>query len=440
MAQSIRLLIVEDHQTTRVGLRVQLCNEDGIDVVDVAETVQEATEKCQRLLPDVVLLDLHLPDSSGPRTLISTFLPMARVVVFSAENRQSIVRKIAEMGCGFVSKAESTKTLVDAIRHTAAGKLVVNSAIMPATGESDDSTDPDGASTYEDSYIGAVVDEKYRVSHLLGTGGYSNVYRATDLAHNRPIALKLLHAHLAQKAETAARFQREGRAAMQLAHPNVAKVYENGLADNGQPYIAMEYISGRNLEIVLEELKVITPKRTIHLIRQVCAGLQAAHDKGIVHRDIKPGNIWLGTNDLVKLLDFGLAKSVVGGPNAEFSLTMTGTVLGTPAYMAPEQCQGLAVDGRADIYAVGCVMHEMLTGKHLFTGPTLYDVMTQHVMNDPNYRSLMAAPGPPRLKALIIKALQKQPAHRFAAARELMYELSLIDDETGPLQNVGAPT
>jgi DNA-binding NarL/FixJ family response regulator len=228
MPEPIRLLIVEDHQTTRIGLRVQLCNEEGIDVVDVAETVQEATEKCRRLSPDVVLLDLHLPDSSGPRTLISTFLPMARVVVFSAENRQSIVRKIAEMGCGYVSKAESTKTLVDAIKSTAAGHLVVNGTIVDLSSDvptvSMDGFSP--ASTYEDSFIGSVVDEKYRVSHLLGTGGYSNVYRAADLIENRPVALKILHSHLAQKSDTATRFQREGTAAMQLTHPNVARVYD----------------------------------------------------------------------------------------------------------------------------------------------------------------------------------------------------------------------
>jgi eukaryotic-like serine/threonine-protein kinase len=213
-------------------------------------------------------------------------------------------------------------------------------------------------------------------------------------------------------------------------------IYETGLTDNGQPYIAMEYISGRSLELLLQEQKTILSKRIIYMIRQVCAGLQVAHEKGIVHRDIKPGNIWLGSNDLVKLLDFGLAKSVAGSGNAEFSLTMTGTVLGTPAYMSPEQCQGLPVDGRSDLYSVGCVMYEMLTGQQLFTGPTLFDVMTQHVVAQPDFQGLMAADAPQRLKAVVIKTLQKDANHRFKAARELMYELSLIsDNDQVPVNN-----
>lgn len=428
MSEKIRLIIVEDHQTTRVGLRVQLANEEGLDVVDVAETVHEAIAKCQALNPDVVLLDLHLPDSSGPRTLISTFLPMARVVVFSAENRQSIVRKIAEMGAGFVSKSESTKTLVDAIRNAAAGHLVINGVIQ-TPGSSDTPSGTSAAQpemTYEDLYIGTVVDEKYKISHLLGTGGYSNVYRANDIFDNRPVALKILHSHLAQKSDTAIRFQREGKAAMQLQHPNVAKVYETGLTENGQPYIAMEYISGRSLELLIQEQPVMQSKRLVYVTRQVCAGLQAAHDQNIVHRDVKPGNIWLGSNDLVKLLDFGLAKSVAGGPKTDVSLTMTGTVLGTPAYMSPEQCQGIDVDARADLYSVGCVMYELITGRQLFTGPTLYDVMTQHVMNEPDYKYLRAAQVSARLQNMVIKCLHKNPNHRFKTARELTYELSLI--------------
>lgn len=424
--------------TTRVGLRVQLCSEDGIEVVDVAETMQEGIEKCQRLQPHVVLLDLHLPDSSGPRTLITAFQPLARVLVFSAENRQSIVQKINEMGCGFVSKSESTKMLVQAIRDTAEGKTVATrSAPVPAASTPQRATPvnlPNPATKYEDPYIGTIVDEKYQVTTLLGVGGYSNVYRANDMQQRRSVALKILHSHLAQKADTAARFNLEAKAAIQIVHPNVAKVYETGCTENGQPFIAMEYISGRSLEIILEETPTLPYRRIVYIMRQVCAGLQAAHDKGMVHRDVKPGNIYLGSNDLVKLLDFGLAKSVQGAGKADFSLTATGTVLGTPSYMAPEQCQGLPIDPRSDLYSVGCVMHELITGRHLFTGDTLYDVMTQHVGSEPDFTYLKQSPAPPRLQSAVIKLLQKHPSNRFRTARELTYELSLIDEKNEPEQ------
>lgn len=414
--QQISLLIVEDHATTRVGLRVELSQQPDINVLDVAGTVEEAVRKCQELKPQVVLLDLHLPDSTGPKSLISTFVPLARVVVFSAEGSKAIIKKIMDMGAsGFVSKSDSTNDLLAAIRSAAQMAEPSRTPVI-------ESNTPEDA---EDPYLGKIIDERFKVTGTLGFGSYSVVYKAIDLPTRHPVALKILHSHLALVKEANARFRREAEACQRLDHPNIAAVYRHGVTSTGQPYMAMEYIEGISLDAELSKVGPMAPARVIGIVRQICAGLDHAHNAGIVHRDIKPANVHLTGEDAVKLLDFGLVKVVGGEQAGVVSLTADGATIGTPCYMSPEQCRGMDLDARSDVYAVGCILYELLAGSRVFDGNAIVEVMLKHINEKPDLQRLIDLNVPAPLVAVIDKALQKDLKNRIRSARELAYQLSL---------------
>ncbi len=431
--KKISVLVVEDHATTRVGLRVELSQELDIDVVDVAATASEAVEKCVALRPQVVLLDLHLPDSNGPKSLIATFVPLAKVVVFSAEGSKAVIRKIMEMGAaGFVSKSDSTAVLLVAIRSAVAvaPTLVVAPPAQPVSHSASAATDlPAPHHDFEDQHIGKIIDERYRVNDVLGSGSYSVVYRATDLAENRQVALKILHPHLAMMRESSARLEREATICMRLNHPNIATTYSCGVTSIGQPYLALEYLSGVTLDRELEDKGPMPGHKVVFIIQQLCAGLAAAHSIGVVHRDIKPANIHVATGNAVKILDFGLVKAVSGGPTEMAALTASGETIGTPCYMSPEQCRGEELDARSDLYAVGCLMSEMLTGEVLFQGNTVVEVLMNHISSKPNLKSLTTVNAPKELILTIEKTLQKDPHQRFQSAEALGNRLGQISFE-----------
>lgn len=414
--KEIRVVIVEDHATTRIGLRVELSEQPDIDVVDVAGTVEEAIRKCNDVRPDVILLDLHLPDSNGPKSLINTFVPLARVVVFSAEGSKAIIKKIMELGAaGFVSKSDSTAQLLDAIRAAA--------ELGRPSGKTAPVTVCESPVEAEDPHIGKIVDERFKVLETLGLGSYSVVYKAHDLLNGGVVALKILHPHLALVREAAQRFRREAEACSMLNHPNIAAVYGYGLTATGQPYLAMEYVNGISLDAELTRCGRLPPARVISIVRQICAGLDHAHNAGIVHRDVKPANVHLGRDDLVKLLDFGLVKVVSGDQAGIASLTTEGATIGTPCYMSPEQCRGMELDGRSDVYAVGCILYELLAGSRMFDGNTIVEVMLKHINEKPDMDRLVTANVPPGVIAVVDKALQKDLRNRYNSARELAFNL-----------------
>ncbi|GAB3169298.1 hypothetical protein GCM10027059_33890 [Myceligenerans halotolerans] len=231
----------------------------------------------------------------------------------------------------------------------------------------------------QDPLVGRTVDDRYQVTARVASGGMATVYRAHDALLNRELALKVMHPHLAkgdQAAEFLARFQREARAAAGVSHPGVVAMYDQG-RDGDLSYLTMEYVPGTNLRALVREGK-LTVRRTFALLDQVLSALAAAHDRGVVHRDIKPENVLLGESGKhAKVADFGLARAVT-----EMTQTTTGTVFGTVAYMAPEVISTGRCDVRADVYAVGIMAFEMLTGKQPFAGDTPIQVAYAHVNND----------------------------------------------------------
>jgi serine/threonine protein kinase len=284
-------------------------------------------------------------------------------------------------------------------------------------------------SLHSDPLLGTTIVDRYEIISVLGTGAWGVIYKARHTALNRPVAIKVLHAHLCN-AHKLKRFEQEARAASLLRHQNVCTVHDLGVLPSGQPYLVMDYLEGKTLKDLLVSDDKLPYDRALPIFMQVCSALAAAHEKGVIHRDIKPSNIL--THDAsgkqhVVVLDFGLAKLLSPDEGAT-QLTETGQTMGTPAYMSPEQCQGLSVDGRTDIYALGCVMYETITGSVPFTGSTAYQCMMQHSSQLPELPSSkeLAAPLPDMLEQIILKALEKDPIKRFQTAQELSDALSKV--------------
>lgn len=269
------------------------------------------------------------------------------------------------------------------------------------------------------------------------------VYRARDTRLDRDVALKVLADGLSADADAVRRFEQEARAASSLNHPNIVTVYDAGV-DEGTAYLVTELLQGATLR---ERSSRGDSRRgdTVEIAIQIAAGLAAAHRAGIVHRDVKPQNIFVTKNGVIKLLDFGIARlsrtDEPTGAEADTRPAMTreGAILGTPAYMAPEQIRGQAVDARADIFAFGCVLHEMLTGAGPFERATPADAMAAVLADAPPART--ANPGPPALERIVRRCLEKDPADRFQSAADLQFALEAVrdpDPSPSPSRRVGA--
>jgi len=312
------------------------------------------------------------------------------------------------------------------------GDFKVNRSNTTAPGEDDD----DLSTEVDDPLLSTTLGGgKYLVEATLGGGAMGRVYRARHLALEKPIAIKVLHKKFQKDPQFATRFHREALAASRLDHPNVMRVIDFGDED-GVLYIAMELLTGRDLRTILGEDGVLEPKRAIEIMSQVCAGLAVAHEFGIVHRDIKPENIVItGARDdegnlveLVKVCDFGIA-AVSSAEDARAisiggrKLTEDGAICGTPEYMAPEQARGGDVDARADLYACGVMLYEMVTGQVPFTGPDFVSVLVAHATLDPRPPRSIDPRLDRRLEQVILRALAKNPAARQQSVRELRSEL-----------------
>lgn len=274
-----------------------------------------------------------------------------------------------------------------------------------------------------DSLIGSVLDGKYKVDRLLGRGGMGEVYAGTHLRLERAVAIKILHGDLNDNAAFVARFAREARTAAKLEHPNAVHVYDFGSLEDGSTYLVMEFIEGVTLREVLRANGRLDPGTAIDLIRQAAGAVGAAHSRGIVHRDLKPENMMVRQDDtghlVLKVVDFGLAKML---ENTTSQLTNKSEIMGTPKYMAPEQFQAATVDGRADVYALGCVLFELLSGRTPFEG-TFIEIVGKHVYADVPMVADFGVELPPELETVIRKALMKDPEQRLATAAEFVREL-----------------
>ena len=261
---------------------------------------------------------------------------------------------------------------------------------------------------------------RYELGEEIGLGGMAKVFKATDTRLGRAVALKVLAPSFAHDEAFVARFQREAQAAARLNHPNIVSVYDSGTVGDIH-YMVMELVQGRTLSEMLAQDGRLLPERAEEIEESVCSALAAAHAQGIVHRDIKPGNIMLASHGEVKVMDFGIARMDSGQTVAQ-----TQAVLGTASYLSPEQAQGGPVDARSDIYSAGVVLYEMLTGKPPFAGDTAVSVAMQHVQETPTPPSQVTGGIPPELEAVILRAMAKNPANRYQTAEEFRRDLGLV--------------
>jgi serine/threonine protein kinase len=285
-----------------------------------------------------------------------------------------------------------------------------------------------------DSRIGTTI-AGYRIERLLGRGGMGRVYLAEDTRLGRKVALKLLDPELAEDQRFRDRFTRESRLAASLDHPNVVPIHEAGEAD-GVLFIAMRYVEGTDLARLIERGGPLSPERTLTIVSQVAAALDAAHRRGLIHRDVKPGNILVGEDDHTYLTDFGLIKRREQGT----ALTKTGQFMGSVDYAAPEQIEGRDVDGRADVYSLGCVLYECLTGEPPYPRDSEVAVLYAH-LNDPVPRPTDKRPElPAGVDAIVGKAMAKEPEERYGSVRGLSADLVRTVDQrnAAPLQLPGA--
>ncbi len=307
-----------------------------------------------------------------------------------------------------------------------------------------------------DPLIGTLFEGKYKIESKIGEGGMGAVYRATHIFMERPVAIKFLHGDRTTDTAAIERFKVEARAAGRIQHPHATAVSDFGVTSDNTFYLVMEYLEGRSLRERIKTEGALPLDETVRIIAQTCDAVEAAHKRGIVHRDLKPDNIFLQreeNTETVKVLDFGIAKLTQGNANA--GLTSTGMIVGTPYYMSPEQCQGDQLDHCADIYSLGVIIFEMVTGKLPFTADSPLSIVLKHVSEPPPSPRKFNPNLPETVEAVILKALSKRRQDRQQSAMQLAEELGkavglnvnvhrktgvLSEENTGSTQDMDAGT
>jgi serine/threonine-protein kinase len=287
-----------------------------------------------------------------------------------------------------------------------------------------------------DKHIGKIIDGKYRIEHKIGSGGMGNVYRGRHTQMETNVAIKILHASLVSDSKAVERFRREARAALAVNHPNAIQVMDFGVTDDQTVYIVMELLDGVSLQKVIDTEHIVPVDKTVKIFKQVCAALNAAHIKSVIHRDLKPDNIIIlhygKPDEQVKVLDFSIAKvnspESGGGKNP---LTEVGLVVGTPQYMSPEQAQGLELDTRADIYSLGVTLYQMLTGVLPFTAASSMALALKHIHALPRPLREVNPQLSAAMESVVMKAMAKRPDDRQQSANELGEELEAALSQAG---------
>ncbi len=268
-----------------------------------------------------------------------------------------------------------------------------------------------------------VLGERYEIGGVLGRGGMAEVHLGRDLRLGREVAVKVLRSDLARDPSFQVRFRREAQASASLNHPAIVAVYDTGedrTALGATPYIVMEYVEGETLRDVLRREGHLSPERAMTLAADICGALDFSHRNGIVHRDVKPGNVMITPQGTVKVMDFGIARAV---SDSAATMTSTAAVIGTAQYLSPEQARGESVDARSDVYSLGCMLYELATGAPPFTGDSPVSVAYQHVREDPRLPSSINPEIPADLDAILLKAMSKNPANRYQSAADMRNDL-----------------
>lgn len=281
---------------------------------------------------------------------------------------------------------------------------------------------------------GLDLPERYEILSTLSQGGMGVIYKARHVMTDAKVAVKTLHAHLAKEQTHILRFDQEAKAASALKHPNLVVIHDYGVTPSNVPFIVMDMIEGTNLQDQIRQNGPLTLERFCNIFIQASDALAHAHKRGVIHRDIKPSNMILGASDdgkdFVRIVDFGIAKVIANDALTTQELTRTGDLVGSPLYMSPEQCLGSALDARSDIYSLGCVMYESITGKTPFLGQNSVQTIFKHIHEMP-IRPQIVRPDfkfPQELEQLLFRTLQKDPAARYAAMEDLRRDLSFIQE------------
>ncbi len=289
-----------------------------------------------------------------------------------------------------------------------------------------------------DSKNNSPFGERYELISLLGQGGMGSVYKVKDRNLDSVFAVKVLRSDLALEQGAVKRFEQEAVAASQLTHPNLVAVYENGVTHDGEPFLVMDYVAGENLSQLMSRDGYLSATRAIEIFIQLSDAIAHAHAKGVIHRDLKPSNVLITKTDngadFVKIVDFGIAKVLPSSDKDAAALTQTGELFGSPLYMSPEQCLGDRLDLRSDLYSIGCLMYEAVTGKPPFTGSNPIKIIFKHVNEPPPpiRKPMSGHDVPAGLEAIILKCLEKSPDNRYQSAPELMHDLLLLQEGREP--------
>jgi DNA-binding response OmpR family regulator len=444
-ASDYTLLVVDDNDENRDLLSRRL-QRKGFRTL-VAEDGARALEVIEREAVDLVLLDIMMPGLNGFDVLrILRGQPQTAdlpVIMATAKTQSEDVVEALELGANdYVTKPLDFPIVLARIMTQLRGRRP-----GPAAAQAASAAEPTPATIGP----GTVLADRYRLETKLGAGNYGAVYRALHLDLEKAVAVKVLQTTFGTEQEAVARFRREGVAACRIKHPHAVAILDFGITPGGVAFLVMELLEGRSLEDELAVEGLVAARRTAAIVAPVCEALAEAHRAGIVHRDVKPANIFLHRDarggEVPKVLDFGIAK-LVGEAALAQKLTLDGYILGTPAYMAPERFRAKgAYDGRADVYSVGIVLYQMLTGRLPFP-PTEDDpmaVMVQHMRLAPPPLRRLAGNVPAELDVLTLRCLEKT-ADRRPTAGELARELARLAEELpdrsaepGP-SSPGAPT
>jgi non-specific serine/threonine protein kinase len=292
-----------------------------------------------------------------------------------------------------------------------------------------------------DPLVGRTIEQQYRIDALVGRGGMGAVYRAVQTRLDRTVAVKVIRPDCLASESTVERFRREALALARIRHPNIVTIHDFGIDPEAGAYLVMELLAGRSLAEEVERRGHLPPATALDLLAQVASAVHAAHDEGVIHRELKPANILLepaGDRLVAKVLDFGVVRLQESTGSSAHHLTVTGVILGTPLYMSPEQCEGESLDARSDVYALGCVLYEALAGQPPFRAKSLVALLQKHAFEVPEPPSAHVAGLAPEIDALVLRALAKRPEDRFATAFDLRRAIEAAARGLGP--SAGAET
>ena len=411
----ITVVLADDHALVRGGLRRVIEAEDDLEVVAEAGDADEAIRVVRALRPRIVLLDVNMPGTPSLEAIPSLLeaAPGCAVVMLTMHDDFAFARDALAAGAsGYVLKDAAERQLVDAMRAVVAGRGYLDPGLgaraFAATPPAARPAAPSGDLEIGSAFAG------HRVDGVAGRGGMGVVYRATDLMLGRRVALKLMAPGVAADPTFRARFLSECRLAASIDHPHAVDVFHAG-EERGLLYITMRYVDGTDLRAILRERPRLEPDRALRFVEHVAGALDDAHRRGLVHRDVKPGNVlvaWRDDEEQAYLADFGLTKERAGASD----LTGTGLAIGTADYIAPEQAQGREIDGRADTYALACVLFQCLAGVVPYESDSDLEKVWAHVHEPPPSLIEVRPDLPPALGRVLAGGMAKEPGDRPATS------------------------